>query len=133
MSIIISQFANGSDLNNLVFGDYPILYIVSSFMASYALIHIMKSLDDLGFNLKYLNFLGKNSLFIMCTHLPLWITQVLCAILSMLFILASIPNFLHVPLVLMILSVVEYFLLLVRNYIKLKAMSCYKCEIIKYI
>ena len=118
VSIMLSQFNNYIDLNNLKYGELPGLFIFTGLLATYSFMYIFKCLEEKKFRLAYLNFMGINSLFIMCTHLPLYITQVLCLILRKVYDLVIVPYEFQVFVAIIALSVVEYFLLKVWIYLK---------------
>lgn len=73
INIILSLNNKNVDINIYNFGDHPLLFFISSIIGSLSVIGILKFLSEL-VKLRFLNWIGRNSLFIMVTHLPLYIT-----------------------------------------------------------
>ena len=95
--------------------------------------YIFKYIEEKRCGLAYLNFMGTNSLFIMCTHLPLYITQVLCLILRKVYDLVVVPYEFQVFIAVIALSVVEFFLLKAWMYLKDKTKTTCIYNFIQYI
>ena len=133
LSVILSQFNNYIDLNNLRYGEFPALFIFTGLLATYSFMYIFKCLEEKRFRFAYLSFMGINSLFIMCTHLPLYITQVLCLILRKAYGIIPIPYSFQVAVAMITLSVVEYFLLRIWIYLKDKIKRTCIYNFVKYI
>lgn len=67
LNIILFRFNNKIDMNNLKLGERPWLFFVCGIIASFGAI-LMFELIEKYVNLEILEFCGKNSLIIMCTH-----------------------------------------------------------------
>lgn len=77
LSVVLLQINYGIDFNNLNYGSIPSLFFVSGIIGVCSIIGILKYMDYNCVNFKYIEFLGVNSLFIMCTHLPFYIASII--------------------------------------------------------
>ncbi|MCM1187049.1 MAG: acyltransferase [Lachnoclostridium sp.] len=117
VNIVLSQLNCGIDFNNLQYGDIPILFFICGILGSYSIIGLLKWLESKRLKLHYLNFLGTNSLFIMCTHLPLYIAQCVSFIVRKILPADSmgIGYYAYSLCCLILLSIIEWILLNVWN------------------
>ena len=67
--IILTRINRGIDLNNVKCGKFPAMYIFNGYLCGTVIMFLLKCFDDKA-DLRLLSFIGKNSLFIMATHLP---------------------------------------------------------------
>lgn len=79
VSIPLSMLNTGVDFNNLAFGKDPLLFFVNGVAGSLFLLALLKQLEKYC-SLAVTSFCGRNSLFIMATHLPWY----LCTAVSLL-------------------------------------------------
>lgn len=72
---VVAFFNKCVDINNISFGVRPILFFVSGCACSFGIIGIFAFVCE-KLDCRLLRFVGENSLFIMVTHLPLYISAV---------------------------------------------------------
>ena len=84
LSVVLSQLNKGTDFNNGSLGMRPVLFFVTGIFASWGIIELL-SLIYTKISCRFLEFIGENSLFIMSTHLPLYIVPLIfslvCAVI----------------------------------------------------
>lgn len=133
-NIALSQYNRGVDFNNLNLGTKPILFFICGILGSYGIIGMLRVAEETGYKLKYLLFLGFNSLFIMCTHLPLYVSTILCIVIKKIipYSKVNLQYYLQLMLSIIILSLIEYFLLMIWNAVKDKLRGTKIYRIIKF-
>lgn len=116
------------DLNNLKFGLGLISYLTIALIMSFNLLAILKNVN---MRLRILEFIGQNSLFIMCTHMPLYIVIIATKMVKM---ILPTPNsicveyYVYCGLSLIVILLIEFIMINIWKNIKLKLNN----EIIKY-
>lgn len=76
LAAVLSLINKGVDFNRFSLGAYPPLYIINGFLGGGLLIFVLIKLDG-KIPMRLLSFVGRHSLFIMATHLPLKICYVI--------------------------------------------------------
>lgn len=100
-AVAIMLHDDSIDLNNLIFGICPILFFINGLILSFSIINIIRIIN---IKCKIIEKIGRGSLFIMCTHNPLFIAQAVSKLYRV--ILAGCINKFFVYSVYCILSVV---------------------------
>ncbi len=75
VSVVFAVFNKDVDFNNGSLGAQPWKFFVTGICGSFGVIEIL-SLIYSRFSLRFLEYVGENSLFVMATHLPLYIVPV---------------------------------------------------------
>lgn len=122
------------DFNRMQLGVCPAMFFVFGILFSF---DIIICLEMVNFKSKILQFFGINSLFIMCTHLPLFIVTISNKIIRMLIIRSSEPQgieyLMFVLFVFIAVCLIETILILIWKKIKPAFVKRKMCAFFKYV
>ena len=135
-SLILSWLNTGVDFNNLNFGEHPSLFFIGGLLGSYGVIGTLKWVSGKGKELRCLNFLGRNSMFIMCTHMPLYVAPLVTYIFKRIVPvdIMGVVYYMRLLSCMLFVIAIEFFLIRIWQWIKRKTknMKIYKL-IFQYI
>ena len=107
------------DFNNFKFGKYPILFWVFGLIISFDIVVLLK---NTAFQSKALGWIGKNSLFIMCTHLIFFIVPIAHKVIGNILFKGEYSNrveyVIFVSINLFIVLLIESFMIMIWNKMK---------------
>ncbi len=112
---VLTFFNLGVDFNNISLGSVPILFFVTGLLCSMGTVGLF-SLSGEKCPLHLTEFAGKNSLFIMVTHLPLYIVPIVSLLIS-----GIMPNgntfynYLSALLIFVAVLIIEKILIVLKN------------------
>ncbi len=133
MMIVICGYETNIDFNNLKFGRFPFLFFVAGLIISFAFIHSLKIMNK---KFRVLQFMGRNSLFIMCTHLPLNIVLYSDKFLNSFLPKPDMPNinyYIYVMILFIIVLFIEYLFVTIWKWAKEVLMSKFHFSMVKYL
>lgn len=112
----VLAFTNrGIDLNCGDFGVRPIMFFVTGTLFSLGLTEIFKFLGN-WIPFRFLSFVGRNSLFIMATHLPLYIVPAVSAVVDKFFVRRTMTLcYIRSFIILISVLVIESVLIVIKN------------------
>ncbi len=81
VNAVLSFINTGVDFNNAVLGKYPPLFFVTGVLGSLSLMGLVYLIGE-KIKLSFVGFVGKNSLFYMCTHMPLYMLSMVMFVIK---------------------------------------------------
>lgn len=130
---VVAFLNRGVDLNNGLFGSRPLLFFLSGVLCSFGIIGIFAFLCE-KLPCKLTAFVGKNSLFVMVTHLPLYIVPIVSVLVSKFITAEGIAyNYMRAIVVFLFVLIIEWVLISVKNNITARVKNKQVCEFLKYI
>lgn len=130
---VVAFINRGVDLNNGIFGTRPLVFFLSGVLCSLGIIGIFSFICE-KLPCRITGFAGKNSLFIMVTHLPLYIVPVVFTVVSGV-VKAEGTAFDYVRAIITFVTVliIEWLLILIKNKLTAKAKNKRIGEFLRYI
>lgn len=131
---VAAFFNKGVDLNNGLFGSVPVLFFLSGALCSLGIVGVFAYICERK-PCPVTEFAGRNSLFIMVTHLPLYIVPVVSVGVSALITEGDSVffNYLRVTVTFVIVLVIEWVLIFVKKKLTERVKNYRVAEFLKYI
>lgn len=127
-------FANrGVDLNNGSFGSHPLFFFLSGVLCSFGIIGVFACICE-KLPCRVTEFVGKNSLFIMVTHLPLYIVPIVFSVVAAIFKGDGIGfDYLRAGITFALVLIVEWVLISVKRKLSVKFRNGRIGKLLSYI
>ncbi len=130
---ITAFFNRGVDLNNGIFGSRPLLFFLSGVLCSLGIIGVFAFVCERK-PCRITEFTGKNSLFIMVTHLPLYIVPIVSMVISAFVKAEGIAfDYFRAVIAFVLVLGIEWVLISVKIRVTAKVKSEKISELFKYI
>lgn len=112
---VLAFINEGVDFNRVAFGSVPILFFVTGVFCSFGIIGVFELITK-KLSCRFTSYIGKNSLFIMVTHHPLYIVTAVSLVTKKLIVADSVVNgYLLAVITMIAVLIIEFAMIKIKN------------------
>lgn len=112
---VLAFINEGVDFNRVSLGSYPLLFFVTGVLCSFGIIGVFELITK-KLSCRFTSYIGKNSLFIMVTHHPLYIVTAVSFLVKKLIEIDSVfTGYLAAAVTMIVVLIVEAVMIKVKN------------------
>lgn len=133
LSVVFSLLNKGIDFNNGSLGSQPLLFFVTGLCGCLGIIEFFEIICG-KISCHFLEFVGKNSLFVMTTHLPLYIVPIVFTVVSGVFKAEGTAfDYIRAIITFVTVLIIEWVLIIVKNKLTAKVKNEHIRKFLGYI